>query len=122
MIMVRSKAANGRRCSAIYLFFSCQNAQIRCDARKLNYFEEQIEFYQNLKKRKEVKIFRYFLAEHALFLPGSLKRVKRSQNLQRFPRRIHQKFLGSLERRKTDQNISEIFVHNTSAFTRSEVK
>ena len=53
------------RCSANYLFCSCQEAKIRHVARRLNMFEEHLLgiFFQNL-------FFRIFFVEHLTILPG----------------------------------------------------
>jgi len=98
------------RCSANYLFCSCREAQIRHDTRKLNYFAEQIKFCQEAwKRRKRSKFLEIFFQTHPNF-PRKPKKRGKGQNLQRFSCRTHQIFLGSLKRRKTGANISEIFL------------
>jgi len=60
-----------RRCSANYLFYSCQEAQIRHDVRKLNCCAEQLKFCQEAWKReKRSKLSEIFLQNTSIILLG----------------------------------------------------
>jgi len=82
-----------QRCSANYLYCRCQEAQIRHDTRKLNYFADQINFYQEAWKRGKKSKKKFSCRTHPSFARNPKKRGKGSKFANIF-----------LERRKTGQN------------------
>jgi len=57
------------------LFCTCQEAQIRHDARKLNYFAEHEILSRRFGEEERGQIFRIFLAEHIFNLPEEIMRI-----------------------------------------------